>query len=477
MPSERPLIVSQGSWLDDADRMLMCKQVDFREPQDRYPVSTLVKLGESQFAPEHLGTIRITKPEIFRDERDRNEARAREQIPTPEGLAQIRAAEVNRAAELTGSQIRVSAEDMRETRYQVISLRNHGWIYCTAIEPTSDEEWRGLKAKMDLKYDHESYICRPRAFALALGSMLAEQCGTRDGEVQVDTRIADIHASSRRGSQTIFHGPVVYEQDKFARFTSPRNELEDSLGLIFFKDKCFEAEREYRFVIWSEDEPAEDHVDLKISPTMCEAMSPLIPPSCKTYSNTDSSYSSDLDAHQVPRDLPPAAKLSEIRNHEPALPDPRELLRDPSVGVQPHMLGTEPPAVAKDMTACVIRLLRERVYQQPMERRAQAASAAFYAEPLLIHLCELFVDPIHKVSITKDGFVVISINVTVPSSDITFAIGPSGNGVESHQIPEVNRVRGVKGSRTFSANKTGLSLSSPTIERMVAAKLTRRVMA
>ena len=30
MPSERPLIVSEGNWLDDADRMLMSKQVDFR---------------------------------------------------------------------------------------------------------------------------------------------------------------------------------------------------------------------------------------------------------------------------------------------------------------------------------------------------------------------------------------------------------------------------------------------------------------
>ena len=60
MPSERPLIVSEGNWLDDADRMLMSKQVDFREPRDRYSVSTLVKLGESQFAPGRLRTIRIS---------------------------------------------------------------------------------------------------------------------------------------------------------------------------------------------------------------------------------------------------------------------------------------------------------------------------------------------------------------------------------------------------------------------------------
>ena len=307
--------------------------------------------------------------------------------------------------------------------------------------------------------------------------MLADQFGIRGGEVQVDARIANLHESSRRGSQTIFHGPVVYEQDKFARFTSPRNEFEASLGMIFIKDKRFEAAREYRFAIWSEDEPAEDHVDLRISLAMREALLPLITPSRETYPETDPPDSSAPDVPQVPRDLPPAAKLSELTSHEPALPDPLELLRDPSVGVQPHMLGTEPPAGAEDMTACVIRSLRERVYRQPEERRAQAASAAYYAEPLLIRLCELFVDPIHKVSITADGFVVISINVIVPSSGITFAIGPSGNGVETYQLPEVNGVRGVKGSRTFSVNKTGLPLSSPGIERMVAAGLTRRVMA
>ena len=486
MPSERPLIVSEGNWLDDADRMLMSKQVDFREPRDRYSVSTLVKLGESQLAPGRLRTIRISKPEFFRGGRDPNETRAQQStehvddIDEPESLAQLRAAEVNRAAELVDSRIRVTGMRVRRTRRRkttnTISLRNHGWIYCTAIEPTSDEEWRDLKAMMPSEYDHASYIYRLRAFALALGSMLADQFGIRGGEVQVDARIADLHASSRRGSQTIFHGPVVYEQDRFARFTSPRNEFEAFLGKIFIKDKCLEAEREYRFAIWAEDEPAEDHVDLRISLAMREAMLPLITPSRETCQETDPPDSSAPDVPQVPRDLPPAAKLSELTSHEPALPDPLELLSDPSVGVRPHMLGTEPPAGAEDMTACVIRSLRERVYRQPEERRAQAASAAYYAEPLLIRLCELFVDPIHKVSITTDGFVVISINVTVPSSGITFAIGPSGNGVEAHQVPEVNGVRGVKGSLTFSANKTGLHLSSPTIERMAASGLTRRVM-
>ena len=460
--------------------MIMSKQVDFREPQDRYPVSTLVKLGESQFAPEHRGTIRITKPEVFRDttkpNADPNETRARKQIPTPEGLAQIRAAEVNRVTELTGSQIRVSAEDMRETRHQVISLRNHGWIYCTAIEPTSDEEWRDLKVKMDPKYDHESYIYRPRTFALALGSMLAEQFGIRGGEVKVDTRIADIHASSRRGSQTIFHGPVVYEQNKFARFTSPRNELEDFLGLIFIKDKCFEAEREYRFVIWSEDEPTEKHVDLKISLAMREAMLPLITPSSERYPETDPPSSSDPDTSQAPKDLPPAAKLSKSTGHDSGLPDPLKLLKDPSSWRRPNMLGTEPPVSAEDMTTCVIRLLRDRVYEQPMGRRAQAASAAYYIEPLLIHLCELFVDPISRISITKDGFVVMKINTTEPSLDITFAIGPNGNGVESNKICEANKPPRPNGSCQLSANETDLTLSSPSIERMVEAGLQRRPM-
>ena len=392
MPSERPLIVSEGNWLDDADRMLMSKQVDFREPRDRYPVSTLVKLGESQFAPGRLRTIRISKPELFRPGRDPNETRAQQStghvddIDEPEGLAQLRAAEVNRAAELVDSRIRVTADGMHVSRTRrqktttTISLRNHGWIYSTAIEPTSNEEWRDLKAMMPSRYDHTSYIYRPRAFALSLGSMLADQFGIRGGEVRVDARIADLHASNRRGSQTIFHGPVVYEQDKFARYTSPRNEFEAFLGKIFIKDKRFEAEREYRFAIWSEDEPAEHHVDLRISLAMREVMLPLITPSRETYPETDPPNSSAPDGPQVPRDSPSAAKLPELTSHEPALPDPLELLSDPSVGVRPHMLGTEPPAGAEDMTACVIRSLRERVYRQPEERKAQGASAAYYAE-------------------------------------------------------------------------------------------------
>ena len=315
----------------------MSKQVDFREPQDRYPVSTLVTLGESQFAPGRLRTIRISKPELFRRGRDPNETRAQQStehvndIDDPEGLAQLRAAEVNRAAELVDSRIRVTADGMHVSRTRrqktttTINLRNHGWIYCTAIEPTSDEEWRDLKAMMPSEYDHASYIYRAPAFALALGSMLADQFGIRGGGVQLDARIADLHASSRRGSQTIFHGPVVYEQDKFARFTSPRNEFEAFLGKIFIKHKRFEAEREYRFVIWSEDEPAKDYVDLRMSLAMREAMLPLITPSRETYPETDLLNSSAPDVPEVPRDLPPAAKLPKLpklTSHEPALPDP-----------------------------------------------------------------------------------------------------------------------------------------------------------
>ena len=212
----------------------------------------------------------------------------------------------------------------RQKTTTTINLRNHGWIYCTAIEPTSDEEWRDLKAMMPSEYDHASYIYRAPAFALALGSMLADQFGIRGGGVQLDARIADLHASSRRGSQTIFHGPVVYEQDKFARFTSPRNEFEAFLGRIFIKHKRVEAEREYRFVIWSEDEPAEDYVDLRMSLAMREAMLPLITPSRETYPETDPPNSSAPDVPEVPRDLPPAAKLPKfpkLTSHEPALPD------------------------------------------------------------------------------------------------------------------------------------------------------------
>ena len=75
MPSERPLIVSRGTGLM---MQIECssKQVDFREPRDRYSVSTL-KLGESQLAPR-LRTIRISKPEFFRRGRDPNETRAQQ---------------------------------------------------------------------------------------------------------------------------------------------------------------------------------------------------------------------------------------------------------------------------------------------------------------------------------------------------------------------------------------------------------------
>ena len=205
---------------------------------------------------------------------------------------------------------------------------------------------------MPSEYDHASYIYRPRAFALALGSMLADQFGIRGGEVQVDARIADLHASSRRGSQTIFHGPVVYEQDRFTRFTSPRNEFEAFLGKIFIKDKCLEAEREYLFAIWSEDELAEDHVDFRISLAMREAMLPLITPSRETYQETDPPDSSAPDVPQVPRDLP-------------ALPCEKHSL----TRIVPCRTYGRPPTVSRHATTkYTIGALGENVAPRPLVR-------------------------------------------------------------------------------------------------------------
>ena len=69
-----------------------------------------------------------------------------------------------------------------------------------------------------------------------------------------------------------YHGPLVYAEDPYRRLERASSDLELLLLLVFLKDAAHRAQREYRFAVWSEDEPAEDLVDIEVSPALLDAM-------------------------------------------------------------------------------------------------------------------------------------------------------------------------------------------------------------
>ena len=67
----------------------------------------------------------------------------------------------------------------------------------------------------------------------------------------------DRHAfrTPHRG-QTVDHGPVVYAKDPYRRLESASSVLELALLRIFLKPAAHLGQREYRFAVWTDGDPA-----------------------------------------------------------------------------------------------------------------------------------------------------------------------------------------------------------------------------
>ena len=84
--------------------------------------------------------------------------------------------------------------------------------------------------------------------------MVADQLGPR-GVDQISTdSFGDEVTESRTRGQLIVHGPVTYVTDAFRTIDSARTDAERALLPIFVKHRRFAGQREYRFVIWAEEE-------------------------------------------------------------------------------------------------------------------------------------------------------------------------------------------------------------------------------
>ena len=446
---EGPLLIQEGYRLDDAGYLILTYGVDFRDPDHRIPIGTLLKLCEKQFAPEVLGTMRISKPDQYRNHgetliSDLDEGRVSRVTHYTELVddvhilteERLRANEANRAAELAGARVtRTPARTMRSRRNtDTLTSGKNGWIFCTAIAPSTPEEGERLRRSMSPKYNHASHIYRPRAFASALSSMVADQRGPQGSKMTMQVRFGDLSARCGRASQTVFHGPVVYAEDPYEVVTSAQSDLEKILLPMFLKasGRGHADQREYRFVIWTNEEPRDPYVDLKISSSMIDSMRERRDgPIENDHPFTVSSDQSPSDSTERSPDNPQLAGNDERDARAAAFAEGDLLLdlaTDPATPVAPHR--GESGDVLSDagkLTDQVCRALRIAVEKTPGARLVEAASAAFHAEPLLRLLCEQFEDPVRSVAISDDNFVIIRINLhSNRNCDARIVVSPRG---------------------------------------------------
>lgn len=292
------IIDQEGAFLDDLDNLIQTMYVDLRSVAQRLPNRTLIKAGEQRYSIESTGQLRISKPSRFRTEgesliSDLGEVRfSRESTDTyvdrepPVGFPRLpRLSDID-WDELISQlppdvrpdqwEVKLGKEEFTETTTDTVTYGRNGWIYCVSMAPTDKGEEERWRASLPKEYDYDSYIYRPRSFARALATMLTEQVGAF-GKRQTFEQTLDGAPSTTYSfsSQLVLHGPVIYVDDPYEWVASVPSNAVLVFGHNFVKHVRYRDQREYRFVLYTEQEPTHEIVDLRVSGDLLRAMSEI----------------------------------------------------------------------------------------------------------------------------------------------------------------------------------------------------------
>ena len=252
---------------------------------------------------------------------------------------------------------------------------------------------------MPRPYEVVSPIRRPREFARALGTMVAEQVGPRDRTVLLRNTMNGRSFCTPHRSQTIYRGPVVYPDDPHRRLERASSDLELLLLLVFMKHPPQRRQREYRFAVWPEAEPAEDRLNLRVSPALLEAMRKGRPePEGSGFVSTGVEESSALEEIGGPGS-------SGTRVHVEAVP--ALAAENPTIARRRYV--ERPGDVSEAVMAhAMVKALRAAVDEVETGRRQEAAAAAWHAEPVVCFLYSTFRAGIAGLRVSEDSFIVIT---------------------------------------------------------------------
>lgn len=166
------------------------------------------------------------------------------------------------------------------------------WLYCTSIDPGLSHKRIEQMKRTCPKYNFMTKINKPSSFAEQLGNNFGAQVEPNN-DLKCDSpawHMVFSAVSSYSGQMSDYyiivdHGPVVYlEQEKQAEFINYAGERvqeiterpseEKATIALFVKDKKYEVQQEYRFVVRIPfHSPSEDRFLLKITKELKEFMS------------------------------------------------------------------------------------------------------------------------------------------------------------------------------------------------------------
>ena len=453
---DRPFLMNEGFHMNDAGHLISTIHVDLRDPTQQSPVSTLVKACNTNYAPGISKTLRISKPELFREYgenliRDPGEGNASRETIVPERIdhpddltmARLLDSERNRASELVGSSITTNTNTVRrsETTTRRLTSGQNWWIFCASVEPSDADETDRWQATMPDDYDHKWYIYRPREFARALASMVAEQFGPQGKpEEMKHSYDGELRLVTEHETQLVFHGPVVYVEDPYETISNARGSWDFMVRSAFVKHDRYRDQREYRFLVLTEDKTTSERLDLSVSLGMLGTIEKrdretggLTLPAIRW-----SKDSATFEAATVGQDSEPTADQQRPQPGRPLLSPPGMpplVIHEPDnvpVGPYRHDL-TDLPEDLQEMTTTygAVQALRYAVGGILGNRDVKpgVASSAWHIEPCIRRLCSLFADPIQDFQVTEDDFIVATLKFPVESgSEGTIVVGPLGTG-------------------------------------------------
>ena len=419
-----------------------------RDLDQRVPIHTLVKASRKEHALDELGTVRISKPVRFRNEGESLIMDPSETLVsrTVEQTVPIVSAEVEQTrlfneelqqcADAIGARgsatLSIPTKKIQKSTVN-LALGKNGWIFSTSIESDDEGNSSRWRSSLPSNYDHIQRIPLPRAFARALGLMVAEQLGPRGQEINLKSTFGGEDFNSRHKDQTIVHGPVIYTANAFDLAAQAASKGERTFLPFFVKDLEYVDQREYRFAIWSEDEPDEIIVDLTVSQAMLSSLedlpehvdpadhqsvdhpaftAPRAPSSSTQFRESPSNHDADsLPLNDRSKNLPfmsnPAAVRLSVRN-----PTPNEV----------DITSSEPTS----FNAALDTLYR-KLDDVTGERRQKMAAAAWYAIPWIRSLCSHYEHPIKAIWISNEDILVLDLRLPEEIAvEAMVGLGPSG---------------------------------------------------
>ena len=417
--------------------------VDFRMPDDRSSIGAVIKYGHTEFAIERSHTVKLAKPPYYRKEGETLIYDKNEGLVTKETVVQrevpISAVEhartqsldedINRALELSGQgglaiNTTLKSHTVTDSDRESLTWGNDMWLFCTAMEPTSEDENKGLLASLDPDYDHESYIPSPRTFAQMLARAYVEQYGApHEAKEPFEHTINGVFAGKTYHRQMlVVHGPGVYVDDPYATCTSAlvaQDSLIRTLLPIFVKRKDYTGQREYRFVIPDKTQHEADYRIMPVTPALVAAIGrrgvgkgPMSVPDLDTTGVEPALPDETTQPPQIPNQPKPfitGRDMAELNSASSTIPDRFTAVNEEEPTNEFHETVGVYPAVVT-LHEKIDHALVGIAAAQP-EREAYVTSAAWYAEQSIRKLCHRFGNPIAGINVTHDNSIVIDIRL------------------------------------------------------------------